>query len=161
MSNTDSYTSPASLLAEEETLRLDEVNELVCYRIGAHIAERAARESRPVMVDVFLGDWLVYKTALPGTSINNDIVIEGKRRVAQREGHSSLYVRNRHLEARTTFADATGLQLPGHAPFGGAVPLVTGDGEWRGWVIVSGLTQEEDHEFAVDGIKAGQTPAAD
>ena len=34
------------------------------------------------------------------------------------------------------------------------------DGEWRGWVIVSGLTQEEDHEFAVDGIKAAQTLAA-
>ena len=76
-----------------------------------------------------------------------------------RDGHSSLYARNRFLHSGTTFEEATGLPLPGHAPFGGAVPLVTVDG-WRGWVIVSGLTQEEDYEFAVDGIKAAQTLAA-
>ena len=45
VTTTDSSTSPASLVAEEETRRLDEVDELVCYRIGVPIAERAARES--------------------------------------------------------------------------------------------------------------------
>jgi uncharacterized protein (UPF0303 family) len=156
MSNT-SHTSAADLLAEEQTLRLGQVDETVTYRIGSHIAERALQDVRSVMVTVFLGDWLVYKAALPGTSINNDIVIEGKKRVAIMDGHSSLWARNRHLDAGTTFEAATGLPLPGHAPYGGAVPLVTVDGDQRGWVIVSGLTQEEDHEFAVAGIRAAQS----
>jgi uncharacterized protein (UPF0303 family) len=154
-----SHTSADDLLAEEQTLRLDQLDETVTYRIGSHIAERALRDARTVMVVVFLDDWLVYKAALPGTSINNDIVIDGKKRVASVDGHSSLWARNRHLDAGTTFEDATGLRLPGHAPFGGAVPLVTAAGDHRGWVIVSGLTQEEDHEFAVDGIRAAQHAA--
>jgi uncharacterized protein (UPF0303 family) len=155
-----SHTSSADLLAEEQTLRLDHVDETVTYRIGSHIAELALKDARTVMVVVFLDDWLVYKAALPGTSINNDIVIEGKKRVASIDGHSSLWARNRQLDAGTTFEDATGLRLPGHAPYGGAVPLVTVDGDHRGWVIVSGLTQEEDHEFAVEGIRAAQRAAS-
>jgi uncharacterized protein (UPF0303 family) len=161
MTDSAPHTSSADLLAEEHTLRLKRVDELVCYHVGAHVAERAREDSRTVMVVVYLGDWLVYKAALPGTSINNDIVIEGKRRVASREGHSSLWARNRHLDGGSTFEAATGLRLPGHAPFGGAVPLVEVGGSFRGWVIVSGLTQEEDHAFAVDGIRAAQRGLAD
>ena len=33
-----SHSSAADLLAEEETLRLDQVDEAVAYRIGSHIA---------------------------------------------------------------------------------------------------------------------------
>lgn len=150
------HSSAADLLAEEATLGLDHVDELTCHRIGAQITDRGLREERPVAVAVYLGEWLVYKTMLPGTSLNNDIVIEGKRRVAGLEGHSSLWARNRHLDTGTTFEEATGLALPAWAPFGGAVPLSTRDGERRGWVIVSGLTQEEDHVFAVDGIRSAQ-----
>lgn len=152
----DDHTSGADLLAEEETLRLDHVDELTCHRIGTRIAERGLREARPLMVVVYLGEWLVQKVALPGSSLNNDIVIEGKRRVATVEGHSSLWARNRHLDAGTTFEAATGLQPPAWAPYGGAVPLRTTDGERRGWVIVSGMSQEDDHVFAVDGIRAAQ-----
>jgi uncharacterized protein (UPF0303 family) len=63
---------------------------------------------------------------------------------------------NPSLDVGTTFEAATGLSLPGSAPYGGAVPLVTVNGAHRGWVIVSGLTQEEDHQFAVEGIRAAQ-----
>lgn len=156
MTSTQDHTPGPDLLAEEDTLRLDHVDELTCHRIGARIAERGLREGRSVAVAVYLGEWLVYKSMLPGTSLNNDIVIEGKRRVAGIEGHSSLWARNRHLDAGTTFEEATGLQLPAWAPFGGAVPLVTTDGARQGWVIVSGMSQEDDHAFAVDAIRAAQ-----
>jgi uncharacterized protein (UPF0303 family) len=161
MTSPQDHTSGPDLLAEEETLRLEHVDELACHRIGSRIAERGLREGRSVAVVVYLGEWLVYKAMLPGTSLNNDVVIEGKRRVATIEGHSSLWARNRHLDAGTTFEEATGLAPPAWAPYGGAVPLVTTDGTRQGWVIVSGMTQEDDHAFAVTGIRAaraGQDP---
>ena len=105
MNDTQDHTPASELLAEEETLRLDHVDELTCHQIGARIAERGLREGRSVAVAVYLGEWLVYKAMLPGTSLNNDIVIEGKRRVAGIEGHSSLWARNRHLDAGTTFEE--------------------------------------------------------
>lgn len=150
------HTPAHELLAEELTLQLDHVDEQTCHQIGSQIAERGLREKRTVMVAVYLGDWQVYKCALPGTSLSNDIVIDSKRRVASIEGHSSLYARNHYLDEGTTFEEATGLALPGWAPFVGAVPLITLDGARQGWVIVSGLSQEEDHAFAVDGILAAQ-----
>ena len=70
---------------------------------------------------------------------------------------ASLYERNRHLEAGTTFEDATGLSFPEYAPFGGAVPLRSGDGALVGMVVVSGLTQEEDHSIAVEAIRAASS----
>ena len=150
------HTTAAELLAEEEGLQLAHVDELTCHQIGSHVTQRGLREGRPVAVVVYLGEWMVYKTMLPGTSLNNDIVIEGKRRVAGREGHSSLWARNRHLDAGTTFEEVTGLSLPAWAPYGGAVPLVTREGERLGWVIVSGMSQEDDHAFAVEAVRAAQ-----
>ncbi len=156
MTDSADHTSGADLLAEEATLRLDHVDERTCHQIATRVVERGLREDRSLVVVVYLGEWLVHKVALAGTSLNNDLVMAGKRRVAEIEGHSSLWARNRHLDQGTTFEEATGLRPPAWAPYGGAVPLLTTDGARRGWVIVSGMSQEDDHVFAVDGIRAAQ-----
>lgn len=148
------FMPTAALLEQEKQLIFDTVDEVTCYRIGAWIAEASLRDSRTVAVAVFLGDRIVYKTALPGTSVHNDVVIEGKRRVSVLGRHSSLYERNRYLELGTTFEAATKMSLPEYAPFGGAVPLLSAAGDLHGLVIVSGLTQEEDHDLAIAGIEA-------
>jgi uncharacterized protein (UPF0303 family) len=49
--------------------------------------------------------------------------------------------------------------LPDYAPYGGAVPLKTLDDQVLGYVVVSGLTQEEDHRLAVEAIRAAQRNA--
>ena len=112
------FTATAALIEEEESLRLPAINELTCYEIGSAIAARAVEDNLPVTVAVYLGDRLVYKTALPGTTADNDVVIAGRRKVSGIGNHSSLYERNRHLEAGTTFEEATGSGFPECAPFG-------------------------------------------
>jgi uncharacterized protein (UPF0303 family) len=153
------FTATAALLQEEVSLRLPAVNELTCYEIGSAIAARSVENNLPVTVAVYLGDRLVYKAALPGSSVDNDVVIAGKQKVSGIGNHSSLYERNRHLESGTTFEEATGSGFPEYAPFGGAVPLHTEDGQPAGLVIVSGLTQEEDHSLAVAAIAASRDRA--
>jgi len=148
------FMPTADLLEQEKQLIFDTLDEVTCYEIGAWIADSSVRNWRTVTVAVFLGDRLVYKTALPGTSVDNDVVIEGKRRVSLLGPHASLYERNRYLELGTTFQAATGMSLPDYAPFGGAVPLLSPAGDLLGLVIVSGLTQEEDHDLAIAGIEA-------
>jgi len=150
------FMPTSALLAQEKQLVFDTLDEVTCYRIGSWIAESSLRDSRTVTVAVFLGDRIVYKTALPGTSVDNDVVIEGKRRVCLLGRHASLYERNRYLELGTTFQAATGMSLPDYAPYGGALPLLSPAGELQGLVIVSGLTQEEDHDLAIAGIEAAR-----
>jgi len=151
---TTDFTPTADLLEQENSLRLAAVDELACHRIGRFIADRSISDGLPVTTGVFLGDRLVYKAAFADTTAMNDIAVEAKRRTALIGGHASLFERNRHLEAGTTFEEATGLSFPEHAPFGGAVPLKDGEGELRGMVVVSGLTQEEDHDLAVEAIRS-------
>lgn len=84
--------------------------------------------------------------------------IEGKARVSQLGQHSSLYERNRYLAEGTTFEAATELSHPDYAPYGGSVPLLSTTGACDGLVIVSGLSQEGDHNLAVAGITSVQQP---
>lgn len=152
--STRPHTPAAELLAEEESLRLDQVDEVVCHRIGSQIAQRSLEQSLTVTVAAYLDGRLVYKAALPGTNLSNDLFIEAKVRVASMTGHSSLWARNHYLDQGTTFEEATGLGMPAYGAYGGAVPLITAAGEHRGWIVVSGLAQTEDHALAVEAIRA-------
>ena len=150
------FTAPAVLLEQEQRLRLDHIDEITCYRIGSWIAEQALQASQTVTVVVVLHGRTVYKAALPGTFPGNDTIIDGKARVSQLGQHSSLYERNRYLASGTTFEDATGLTQPDYAPYGGSVPMLSTTGACEGLVIVSGLSQEDDHDLAVAGITSAQ-----
>ena len=152
------FTAPAVLLEQEQTLRLDHIDEVTCYRIGSWIAERSLQASQTVTVVVVLDRRTVYKAALPGTFPGNDTYIEGKARVSQLGQHSSLYERNRYLAEGTTFEAVTGLSQPEYAPYGGSVPLIATAGVCEGLVVVSGLSQEDDHNLAVAGITSVQQP---
>lgn len=160
MTELDTDITPTAALLDEETqLRLSTIDERTCFDIGSTIAQRSADEGLATTIGVYLHDRLVYKAAFAGTTSDNDLVIAAKRNVAQLDGHSSLYARNRYLEAGTSFEKATGKQFPEYAPYGGAVPLRTVDDQVLGYVVVSGLTQEEDHRLAVEAIRAAQQNA--
>ena len=110
--------NPADLLAEESSLTLASLNELDAIAIGERILARATRDGLPVTIEVRRGARVVFRAALPGSSADNDAWIARKARVAERFGHSSLYVRVRYEAAGTTFEAATGLPAADYAPSG-------------------------------------------
>ncbi|GAB3614485.1 LacI family DNA-binding transcriptional regulator [Humibacter ginsengisoli] len=148
------FASPTDLLAEEDDLILDRLDEAVCYRLGATIADRGLAAHQPLAVSVRLGELEVFRVRLPGATDINEIVLIAKWNRARMSGHSRLYERNVRLARGTTFEEETGLAFPKHAPYGGAVPLrVDGDSETKAYVIVSGLSQKADHALAVNAIR--------
>ena len=150
-----SFTPPAELLREEECLVLDHVDEAVCYSLGRHVAELGLRSRQPLTVSVRFGDRNVFHAGLPGSTSLNDTVVVAKWNTARRAGHSSLYERNVWLARGTTFEEATGLTFPDYAAFGGAVPIrKSGQEGIQAFLIVSGLSQEEDHALAVGAVRA-------
>ena len=152
--------NPAGLLAEETALTLASLNELDAIAIGERILARATRDGLPVTIEVRRGARVVFRAALPGSSVDNDAWIARKARVAERFGHSSLYVRVRYEAAGTTFEAATGLPAADYAPYGGAVPLVVAGTGAIGVAIVSGLSQLDDHDLVVAGIREHLAAAA-
>ena len=105
-------------------------------------------------IEVWRGARLVFRAARPGTNAHNDLYLAGKRRVVEHFGHSSFYERLRHVEAGTTFAEATSLQFPEYAPHGGGFPLIVAGTGPVGVVLVSGLPQEQDHALIVEALEA-------
>lgn len=148
------FTPPEALLREEDSLVVHDLDERASYLLGCSIADRALECGQPLAVSIQIGMREVFRVKLPGSLPIADTVLDAKLRTAIRGGHSSLYERNLRLARGTTFEEETGLTFPEHAPFGGAVPIRSGTaGAIRGWVAVTGLTQEEDHAVAVDAIR--------
>lgn len=157
----EEFTPPEILLAEEDELLIAGLDEHGCYRLGCWIAERALADEQPLALSIWLGAREVFRLKLPGSPQISDLVLDAKHQTASRGGHSSLYERNERLSRGTTFEADTGLTFPQYAPFGGAVPIPSSaSGDVHAWVIVTGLSQEEDHAIAVEAIRAAASLAS-
>jgi uncharacterized protein (UPF0303 family) len=154
MTDTDRFPTPEELLDQERRLALPSCSEEDALDIGRRLLETATERSLPVTIEVWRGSRLVFRAARPGTNAHNDLYLAGKRRVVEHFGHSSFYERLRHVEAGTTFAEATSLQFPEYAPHGGGFPLIVAGTGPVGVALVSGLPQEQDHALIVEVLEA-------
>lgn len=153
MSTTGGYT-PEQLLDQERRLTLPSLSNDDALGLGLLMMRRARERQLPIVVEIRRGPQALFRVALPGSSPDNDGWIAAKSRVVERFGHSTLYERVRHEEQGTSFEDATGLSLPEFAAHGGGFPLTVVDAGVVGAVMVSGLSQVEDHRFVVECLEA-------
>jgi len=138
------------LLDQERRLVLASLDENGAVAIGLSILDRATERNLPVTIEVRLRDRVVFRAARSGTDATNDLYVGGKARLVERFGHASLYERLRYEAQGTTFEEATSLTFPEYAPHGGGFPLIVQGAGQVGVVIVSGLTQLEDHALVVE-----------
>ena len=102
------------------------------------------RQWRRIGVRIILHDVLVFQYLMDGK--NEDNYLQGKINVVKETGLSSDEVYNlraefEHLLDKAEYCDS-----------GGAVPIIV-KGELYGVIAISGMTQEKDHELAVEVLK--------
>jgi uncharacterized protein (UPF0303 family) len=148
------HPSPAELLEQEARLVLPHCSEADALEIGRAILAVAEARDKPVAIEVWRGQRLIFRASRPGTNAHNDVYLAGKRKVVEHFGHSSFYERRRHEVAGTTFEEATSLRFPEYAPSGGGFPLVVRGTGPVGVALVSGLPMEEDHAMIVEALEA-------
>lgn len=139
----------AELLEEEGRLLLPALDEGAGVSLGRLMLDRALAELLGATIEVHVRGRLVFRAALPGTSAENDRYLAGKRRWVEGSGHASMLGSLAHRREHPELGTGHGTRTPDTGPFGGGVPLRTVDGELAGIAIVSGLTEEEDHELVV------------
>ncbi|WP_331272833.1 heme-degrading domain-containing protein [Motilibacter deserti] len=152
MPTTGNFT-PEQLLDHERELVLPSLSNDDAIDLGLTVLRLARERSLPVLVEVRRWPQTLFRAALPGTAPDNDAWVDGKARVVQRFGHSSLHERVRHEAAGTTFADKTGLPADRYAAHGGGFPLAVQGTGVVGVLLVSGLPQVEDHALAVEALR--------
>ncbi len=139
--------------AEEAELQLPGFAEDDAWALGSALVATARAAGAPVAVDITRHGHQLFHAALPGSSPDNDRWIERKARVADRFGHSSLYVRLLCERDGTTLEGTFGLDPREFAAHGGAFPLMVRGVGPVGTVTVSGLPQVEDHRMVVVALR--------
>lgn len=138
------------LLADEIHTVLSRLSNDDAINIGL-LALKHAREQRlAIALEVHRAGRVVFRAALPGSTPDNDRWLTNKARVVESFQHSTMFERVRHEESGIDFYAATGLSPESFAAHGGGVPLAVKGTGVIGALIVSGLPQVDDHNFAMD-----------
>ena len=102
------------------------------------------RQWRRIGVRIILHDVLVFQYLMDGK--NEDNYLQGKINVVKETGLSSDEVFNRSAEFEQLLDKAE------YCVSGGAIPIIV-KGEVYGVIAISGMTQEKDHELAMEVLK--------
>lgn len=143
----------AELEAQERELVFPSFTHDDAWRLGSLITGLAIERGLPVVVDVRRGPQQLFRAARPGTTAHNDSWVERKARVVVRFERSTLLAQLRETARGRTFAQAYELPFAEYAAAGGSFPVRVEGAGVVGTVTVSGLTQEEDHDLVVEGIR--------
>jgi uncharacterized protein (UPF0303 family) len=139
----------AAMLLEEEELQFTAFTNDIALRLGLLFADVASREGKSITIDIARNGQMLFHYALHGTSADNDAWIERKKRVVDRYGHSSLYVKTLYASQGVTFEEKSRLDPDRYAAAGGCFPVIVRNVGPVGTVSVSGLPQAEDHALVV------------
>jgi uncharacterized protein (UPF0303 family) len=147
-------TTLQTLLSEEEEFQFDVFKNEDALQLGLLIVKIAKEEiKRGIAVHIETDEQPLFTHYMEGTSAGNLYWVNAKKNVVKKYGNSSLYIGMKYKEEGTTFHESTGLSTEEYQAEGGAFPIILRGQGRIGIVIVSGLTGEEDHALAVEGIK--------
>ena len=137
-------------LEQEKSLLVPELNLSDLVNIGQLATEIGTKRSLPIAVEVRVGDWIVYHASLTGATPENDWWIGRKARVVNLKKHSTIYERVLAEEKGIDWHQENNVMNETHAIHGGAIPLITKKNEHIGTLIISGLSQLEDHNLGIE-----------
>lgn len=148
MTTTGNFTS-AQIKADEQACVLPVFNLEIANKLGLFAAELAKSKSLSVTISIFDGDWEVFKVCLPGTKPLNSNWVRRKARTVYLTRTSTMFQRISAEEQNIDWHELHALPAEDHAIHGGGFPINTPDG-FRGALIIGGLPQVDDHNFAIE-----------
>ena len=149
VTTTGGFTS-AGLALEAKTLTLASLTQAQALEIGGIAQELGLDRKLPIATEVRMKDWVVFHASLPGSSPDNDDWMRRKANVVNATGHSSMYEKVLAEEQGIDWHQSTGLLEVDYAVYGGGLALnVVGLG-LTGVLLISGLTEVEDHLLGVE-----------
>ena len=135
---------------QEQTLQFNSFNHKTALDLGLLLIEKANKEQKSITIDITKHGQQLFHYACEGTSPDQDEWIRRKNKVVNRFYTSSLYLGTRLKSLNTSIEEKYLLSPLEYAPYGGAFPIILKGTGVIGTITISGLKQEEDHQFIVD-----------
>lgn len=144
-----------ALQAEEAALEWDHFGVDDAWELGNAIRAIAHERGHGVMIDIRRANGMIlFRAALAGVTVDQDDWVRRKSAVVFRFDTSSALFAARMAAAGFDPTQVGWLDASDYAVTGGSVPIrVRGAGVIAA-VTISGLSSEEDHALAVEGIRA-------
>jgi len=137
---------------QEAELRFASFNADDAWNLGSSIRGLALADERPVAVGIWMAGQMLFYAGTGAVVPSNEDWLRRKRNTVLRFGKSSLRVGLELERSGTTLEARQGLALADFAAHGGGFPIALRGTGCVGAVVVSGLTQREDHNMAVTAI---------
>jgi uncharacterized protein (UPF0303 family) len=142
------------LAAQESRLVLDGFDHRSAWRLGTLMVERALRENAPIIIDIRRPGLVLFRSALAGTTEENEAWLERKARTVFRFETSTAMLEARFAAQGVDVWTAGWFDTERFAAAGGSFPIrVRGVGVVAA-VTVSGLLSDDDHDFVVAALDA-------
>ena len=142
----------SELVGQETRFVLDSFDHQAAWRLGTLMAERALRENAPIIIDIRRPSMVLFRSALAGTTGENEAWLERKARTVLRFETSTALLAARFAAQGVDPSAADWFDTERFAAAGGSFPLrVRGVGVVAA-VTVSGLTSDEDHDFIIGSL---------
>ncbi len=149
METTGNFSS-AHLLDDEARTVLPIITVAVAAEIGELASQIALERGHPITISIQIAGQEVFRSALPGASAEHDDWITRKARVVNLTGHATMYERVKAEEDGVDWHVLHQVEDATHAIHGGGFPLTSHDKGFEGVLLISGLPQVDDHNFAVE-----------
>ena len=139
----------AELAAQEGRLVLGAFDNAAAWRLGTLMVERALRDDAPIIIDIQRPGLVLFRSALAGTTAENEAWLERKARTVFRFETSTALLAARFDAQGVDVWNAGWFDTTRLTNAGGSFPVrVRGVGVVAA-ITVSGLTSDEDHDFVV------------
>jgi uncharacterized protein (UPF0303 family) len=144
------------IIEQERTLVFDKFDNDIALELGMLYVNKAKAQKLDIVIDIRRHGQLLFHVALLGTTNDNAYWINGKNYIVNRFFWSSLRAKyyfkvNKDLFDPINFWGLTPRQAMGLV--GGAFPIIVRGVGVIGTITCSGLADEDDHAFIVEGLK--------
>ncbi|WLD58600.1 heme-degrading domain-containing protein [Salinispirillum sp. LH 10-3-1] len=141
-----------TLLKQESDLQFTQFDHTTGWALGELLHQRALQKQVALVIEVFAFQQVIYRVATAGAQPEQHHWVERKRASVLRFGHSTYFLGQSHAARGKVFEEKDYIDARVYAGHGGGFPLRLRNMGVIGAVTVSGLPQEEDHQWVVDAL---------
>ncbi|MEA4912436.1 MAG: heme-binding protein [Oscillospiraceae bacterium] len=139
------------VLEQEKAARIQAFTHETAWDLGVRAVSLAKNiYRRSIAVHVFWDGYIIFSYSMDGCDAQNERWISGKQNAAAAAQCSSLLAALRYSAAE--LPHCAWEQDVDYLLCGGSFPLRLTSGECRGFVTVSGMSHEQDHQLAADAV---------
>ncbi|MBS7007813.1 heme-degrading domain-containing protein [Anaerostipes sp.] len=123
------------------------------FKLGMAMYEKALKEKLPIVISITMNRHQIFYAGLDGSTCDNDSWVKRKENTVYYFEKSS-YEMSLYMQLKQdTLDNRYGLPKSEYAAAGGCVPIVVEGAGFVGTVGISGLKQNEDHDFVMAALK--------